>query len=81
MSEPHDPATVRDARLSVAVQQIGDCLTQIGLLQNARPQNDATVIRGNIAAGLERAAAYVLGLDLGEYHRTRAENWANVKDE
>ena len=77
----NNETVVRDAKLAVAVQQIGDCLTQLGLLQNTRPHDEAMIARGNIAAGLERAAAYVLGLDLAAYHKERAANWASVKDE
>lgn len=52
---------IRFRRLLAAISEIGGCLTDLGIVavQGLTVENEAR--RGNIALGLERAAAYVRG--------------------
>lgn len=52
---------VETARLHLAVTCIGECLTDMGRLIAQGLRDDNQALRGSIALGLERAAAYVRG--------------------
>lgn len=57
MSEPD----IERARLNLAITCIGECLMDLGRLIEQGLRDDNQASRGQIALGLEAAAAYVRG--------------------
>jgi len=61
MAEQPAPVDREAAFFNLAVRSFGECLADMGRVMAQGPREDNAAARGNIAAGLERTAAYLRG--------------------